>query len=222
VALVTDAQWLKVLAETFSFVSPAQIKVFERARIDEVLAEFAENTVEHVRQETDILTGSIDFPPTRVSFRDRHVLIVVRGERHRRDLKALRAYIRNVRPLIVAVDGGADGVLEAGMKPDLILGDMDSISDATLRGGAEVVVHAYPEEETGLLEIEAVPDLDGLTVAVRDFGRGISPRPGVDRPSLRIGLALIAVASSRFQVVPTRRSTRKGAETEATEELPND
>jgi uncharacterized membrane-anchored protein len=117
----------------------------QRARIDEVLAEFAENTVEHVRQETDILTGAIDFPPTRLSFRDRHVLIVVRGERHRRDLKALRSYIRNVRPLIVAVDGGADGVLEAGLKPDMILGDMDSASDAALNCGAELVVHAYPD-----------------------------------------------------------------------------
>jgi uncharacterized membrane-anchored protein len=117
----------------------------QRARIDEVLAEFAENTVEHVRQETDILTGAIDFPPTRMSFRDRHVLIVVRGERHRRDLKALRTYIRNVRPLIVAVDGGADGVLEAGLKPDMILGDMDSASDAALGCGAELVVHAYPD-----------------------------------------------------------------------------
>jgi uncharacterized membrane-anchored protein len=117
----------------------------QRERIDEVLAEFAENTVEHVRQETDILTGSIDFPPTRVSFRDRHVLIVVRGERHRRDLKALRSYIRNVRPLIVAVDGGADGVLEAGLKPDIILGDMDSASDAALSCGAELIVHAYPD-----------------------------------------------------------------------------
>lgn len=117
----------------------------QRERIDEVLAEFAENTVEHIRQETDILTGSIDFPPTRVSFRDRHVLIVVRGERHRRDLKALRTYIRNVRPLIVAVDGGADGVLEAGLRPDVILGDMDSASDAALACGAELIVHAYPD-----------------------------------------------------------------------------
>jgi uncharacterized membrane-anchored protein len=117
----------------------------QRARIDQVLAEFAENTVEHVRQETDILTGSIDFPATRVSFRDRHVLIVVRGERHRRDLKALRTYIRNVRPLIVAVDGGADGVLEAGLKPDIILGDMDSASDSALACGAELIVHAYPD-----------------------------------------------------------------------------
>ncbi|HEY6729876.1 MAG TPA: putative cytokinetic ring protein SteA [Solirubrobacterales bacterium] len=116
-----------------------------RARIDEALGEFAENTVAHVREETDLLTGNIAFPPTRASFRDRHVLIVVRGDRHRRDLKALRSYIRDVRPLIVAVDGGADGVLEAGLKPDVILGDMDSASDAALSCGAELIVHAYPD-----------------------------------------------------------------------------
>jgi uncharacterized membrane-anchored protein len=116
-----------------------------RKRIDEALGEFAENTVAHVREETDLLTGNIAFPPTRASFRDRHALIVVRGERHRRDLKALRAYIRDVRPLIIAVDGGADGVLEAGLKPDVILGDMDSASDAALRCGAELIVHAYPD-----------------------------------------------------------------------------
>jgi len=117
----------------------------QRERIDEALAEFAENTVEHVREETDILTGSIEFPPTRASFRDRQVLIVVRGDRHRRDLKALRAYIRDMRPLVVAVDGGANGLLEAGMKPDVILGDMDSASDEALGCGAELIVHAYPD-----------------------------------------------------------------------------
>jgi uncharacterized membrane-anchored protein len=117
----------------------------QRERVDEALAEFAENTVAHVRQETDLLTGSIEFPPTRASFRDRHVLIVVRGDRHRHDLKALRAYIRDVRPLVVAVDGAADGVLEAGMKPDVILGDMDSAGDRALRCGAELIVHAYPD-----------------------------------------------------------------------------
>src|ERR1700761_712543 len=72
-----------------------------------------------------------------------------------------------------------------------------------------VVVHAYPEGETGLLEVDAVPDGDGLTVAVRDFGLGISPRPGVDRPSLRIGLALIAALSSSFEI---RGGVERGTE----------
>jgi uncharacterized membrane-anchored protein len=117
----------------------------QRERVDEALADFAENTVAHVRQEADLLTDAIEFPPTRTSFRDRHVLIVVRGDRHRRDLKALRAYIRDVRPLVVAVDGGADGCLEAGLKPHVILGDMDSAGDEALRCGAELIVHAYPD-----------------------------------------------------------------------------
>ncbi|HEU5141970.1 MAG TPA: putative cytokinetic ring protein SteA, partial [Solirubrobacterales bacterium] len=89
-------------------------------------------------------TGTVQFPATKAVFRDRHVLIVVRGDRHRRDLKALRAYVRDVRPIVVAVDGGADGALEAGLTPDVILGDMDSASDAALRCGAELIVHAYP------------------------------------------------------------------------------
>ncbi len=117
----------------------------QHERVDEALTDFVENTMAHVRQETDLLTGSIEFPPTRASFRDRHALIVVRGDRHRRDLKALRAYIRDVRPLVVAVDGGADGAIEAGLKPDVILGDMDSASDEALRCGAELIVHAYPD-----------------------------------------------------------------------------
>ncbi len=117
----------------------------QRERVDEALAEFAENTVAHVRQETDLLTGAVEFPATRTVFRDRQVLIVVRGEGHRSDLKALNAYIRDVRPLVVAVDGGAEGCLAAGLCPDVILGDMDSAGDAALGCGAELIVHAYPD-----------------------------------------------------------------------------
>ena len=116
-----------------------------RERIDRALAEFAENTMSHIRQEGELLAGRIDFPGTRTDFRDRHVLIVVRGTTHRKDLRTLRAYIQDVRPLLVGVDGGADAILEAGLRPDVILGDMDSASDRALRSGAELVVHAYPD-----------------------------------------------------------------------------
>jgi len=117
----------------------------QRAEIDEALAAFAENTMAHLRHEGELLAGAIEFPVTRTKFRDRHALIVVRGTTHRRDIKALGAYIRDVRPLLVGVDGGADAILEAGLQPDIVLGDMDSASDGALRCGAELIVHAYPD-----------------------------------------------------------------------------
>ena len=81
----------------------------------------------------------------RTDFRDRHALIVVRGTTYRHDLRTLRAYIEDTRPVLVGVDGGADAILEEGFKPDMILGDMDSATDAVLTCGAEVVVHAYAD-----------------------------------------------------------------------------
>ncbi|HEX4670388.1 MAG TPA: ATP-binding protein [Solirubrobacterales bacterium] len=63
-----------------------------------------------------------------------------------------------------------------------------------------VIVHAYPAGEPGLLEVEAAQEQEGLTVVVRDFGMGIQPRPDIDRPSLRIGLTLIAALSRSFEI----------------------
>jgi anti-sigma regulatory factor (Ser/Thr protein kinase) len=82
---------------------------------------------------------------------------------------------------------------------------MDEVSLADLKtvvteACMNVVVHAYPGQENGLLEVEAASDLDGITVVVRDHGGGIRPRPDLQRPSLRIGLTLIAALSSSFEI----------------------
>jgi uncharacterized membrane-anchored protein len=119
----------------------------QRARIDRALHDFTENTMAHLREEGGLLSGTIELPETRTRFRDRHVLIVVRGTDHARDLRALRSYIEDVDPILVGVDGGADAILSEGRMPDLILGDMDSASETALRSGAELVVHAYPDGE---------------------------------------------------------------------------
>ncbi len=106
---------------------------------------FAANTLEFLRRERDLLTSGIDPPKLATSMKDRHVLVVVRGYRYREDLRTLRPYIREYRPVMLAVDGGADALLDAGYRPHLIIGDMDSISDEALQVGAELVVHAYPD-----------------------------------------------------------------------------
>jgi uncharacterized membrane-anchored protein len=116
-----------------------------RHEVGEALERFAQNTIEHMREERELLAGRIPLPRFATDFRDRSTLVVVRGVGHQRDLRALRPFIRDMRPVIVAVDGGADALLEEGLTPSMIVGDMDSASEAALRCGAELVVHSYPD-----------------------------------------------------------------------------
>jgi len=106
---------------------------------------FAANTLEFLRHEVDLLTNGVQVPKLATTMDGRHVLVVVRGYRYREDLRALRPYIREYRPVMLAVDGGADALLEAGYRPDVIIGDMDSVTDDALCSGAELVVHAYAD-----------------------------------------------------------------------------
>jgi uncharacterized membrane-anchored protein len=116
-----------------------------RREIGEALERFAHNTIEHMREERELLAGRIELPRFATDFRDRSTLVVVRGVGHQRDLRALRPFIRDLRPVLVAVDGGAEALLEEGLTPDMIVGDMDSAGQAALRCGAELVVHSYPD-----------------------------------------------------------------------------
>ncbi|WP_298806595.1 putative cytokinetic ring protein SteA [uncultured Pseudokineococcus sp.] len=104
---------------------------------------FAANTLEYMLREKDLLFDGVGVPDVRTSFAGRQALVVVRGYHYREDLATLRPYIREYRPVLIGVDGGADAVLEAGHALDMVVGDMDSVSDAALTSGAEVVVHAY-------------------------------------------------------------------------------
>jgi uncharacterized membrane-anchored protein len=116
-----------------------------RAHLAEEMAAFARNTTEFMRAEAEAFAGAHDVSQIRTEMRGRHVLIVVRGYDHKEDLAVLKPYIRECRPVAVGVDGGADALVEAGVRPDVIVGDMDSVSDRTLGCGAELVVHAYTD-----------------------------------------------------------------------------
>jgi len=116
-----------------------------RAGLSVQLEAFATNTMEYMKRERALLLDGVGVPDVATPIEGRHVLVVVRGYDYKEDLQALRSYIRDYRPVLVGVDGGADALVEAGHRPDMIIGDMDSVSDDVLRSGAEVVVHAYPD-----------------------------------------------------------------------------
>jgi uncharacterized membrane-anchored protein len=109
------------------------------------LEAFAANTMEYLRQERDLLLDGVGVPDVDTRIAGRHCLIVVRGYDYKADLDVLRPYIREFKPVLIGVDGGADALVEAGYTPDMIIGDMDSVTDDVLRCGAEVIVHAYPD-----------------------------------------------------------------------------
>jgi uncharacterized membrane-anchored protein len=116
-----------------------------RAGLSTQLEAFAANTMEYMRRERALLLDGVGVPDVRTAVEGRHVLVVVRGYDYKEDLAALRPYIRDYRPVLIGVDGGADALIEAGYTPDVVIGDMDSVSDGALTCGAEVVVHAYPD-----------------------------------------------------------------------------
>jgi uncharacterized membrane-anchored protein len=135
-----------------------------RAGLSAQLEAFAANTMEYMKRERALLLDGVGVPDVTTRLDGRHVLIVVRGYDYKQDLHALRPYIRDYRPVLIAVDGGADALLEAGYVPDLIVGDMDSVTDEALVCGAEVIVHAYADGRApGLARVE------GLGVAAVTF-----------------------------------------------------
>jgi uncharacterized membrane-anchored protein len=119
----------------------------QRGRVTEALEAFADNTLRFLREEGRLLAEGIEFPQLETRFRDRHALVVARGPGHKRDLRIVRGYVRDFKPVLVGVDGGADALLAAGYRPDVIVGDMDSVSDEALRTASEVLVHAYEDGE---------------------------------------------------------------------------
>ncbi|MGH2663779.1 MAG: putative cytokinetic ring protein SteA [Actinomycetota bacterium] len=114
-----------------------------RSRLAGQFDAFARNTMEYMQRERDLLFGGEGMPELSHDLSRRHVLVVVRGTNYREDLAALRAYVRDVKPVLIGVDGGSDALLDQGYRPDVIVGDMDSVTDRALRSGAELVLHAY-------------------------------------------------------------------------------
>jgi uncharacterized membrane-anchored protein len=142
--LSTDGQ---VVAEGTLYTAEILDEQLQYARegLSDQIDAFADNTMTYLREEKELLLEGVGVPEVQTPIDGQHVLIVVRGYDYRSDLDALRPYISENRPLLMGVDGGADALLEAGYKPDMIIGDMDSCSDAALKSGAELVVHAYKD-----------------------------------------------------------------------------
>lgn len=139
----------RVVAEGCAQDMDTMTAILEASRqsMGDELERFASNTLEYLRREGHLLVDNPEIPDIAVDFRGRQVLVVVRGVDYKKDLQLLErsGYIREQKPLLIGVDGGADALLAMGKVPDVIIGDMDSVSEKALRCGAVMVVHGYAD-----------------------------------------------------------------------------
>ena len=182
-------------------------RILDKAKqsISTELERFAENTIGYIKDERDVLLEATRLPEVKTDFHGRHVLIVVRGYDYKDDLAALGAYIREVRPLLIGVDGGADAIMDVGLKPDMIIGDMDSVTTETLLSGAELVVHAYADGHApGLERLEAL-GLPGVTFEASGTSEDIAMLLAFER-----GAELIVAVGTHANLVEFLDKGRKG------------
>jgi uncharacterized membrane-anchored protein len=177
-----------------------------RKRLGIEMKKFSQNTLEFIAREGGTFFGDIKLPPLKTQFRGRHSLVVVRGYDYKHDLKILKSYTRDVKPVIIAVDGGADALIDEGFKPDLIVGDMDSVSDEALKSGAELVVHAYSDGRA--------PGIERLEkLGLKKFHIFKSPGTSEDVALLlayELGSELIVAVGTHFNIIEFLDKGREG------------
>lgn len=175
-----------------------------RANLEIELDQFVENTLQYAKKEKSLILD-LQVPQVKTIIRDRHVLIVVRGQDYRADLMAIKSYIRDIRPVVIGVDGGADACWELNLKPDMIIGDMDSVSDEALLLGAELVVHAYPDGRAPGMERLQKLGLEGMTF----------PAPGTSEDIAMLlayehGASLIVAVGTHSNIIDFLEKGRPG------------
>jgi uncharacterized membrane-anchored protein len=176
-----------------------------RLRIGSELREFARNTLDYIDLEAEETFEPLVLPPLRTMLRGRHALVVVRGFDYKTDLKALRAYIREYQPALIAVDGGADALIDEGRTPDIIIGDFDSLTPVAMKCGAELIHHVHPDGRA--------PGRDNLDAAGARYETFVTPGTSEDAAMLlayEAGAELIVAVGTHATMVEFLDKGRRG------------
>jgi len=176
-----------------------------KANLAAELSRFIENTMAYARNEIGLICNEFEVPPVKTVFKSRHALIIVRGKNYKEDLKAIKPYIDDMKPVLIGVDGGADALAEFGLRADVVVGDMDSVSDSVLMSGAELVVHAYPDGKAPGMERLSQLHLPGVVFAAPGTSEDIAMLMAYE-----LGAELIVAVGTHSNMIDFLEKGRRG------------
>lgn len=138
--------------EELNFKKIEELLKIGYSNMENELDKFIENTLEYAKKEKELVLEKGNIPNINTRMINKHALVVVRGKDYKKDLLAIQNYIVEMKPVLIGVDGGGDALLEFGYIPDIVIGDMDSVSDRCLKISKEIIVHAYKDGSAPGLE----------------------------------------------------------------------
>ncbi|MCW2600631.1 MAG: thiamine pyrophosphokinae, catalytic region [Frankiales bacterium] len=124
------------------------------------VADLTSNATGFLLDERDLLLEGAGLPALSTPLEGRHVVVVAHGGHAADELAQLRGYLHEHRPVLIGVEGGAEVLLAAGLRPQVLVGDPLAMTDAALRSAGEVVVRAGSD---------GIPRLQDLGVTVVPF-----------------------------------------------------
>lgn len=128
------------------------------------LANFTANALDQADREADTILKGAGLPDIDLDMRGRHVVVIAPGVQYRTELASLKRYLRDHRPVIVAIGEAADAALKLASAPDLIIGDLDGVGDDVLRSADRVLLHEPSGGNAGQARVDAL----GIAHAVAD------------------------------------------------------
>lgn len=173
--------------------------------MEKLLENFIENTLEYAKKEKGFILGQFEMPEIQTKIAGKHVLVVTRGSSFKKDIKAIKSYITEVKPVIIAVDGAADALIEEKIKPHIIIGDMDSVSEESLFKCDEIIVHSYPNGYAPGLERIKTLGLDAKVIACPGTSEDVALLLAYEK-----GAELIVSVGSHSSMLDFLEKGRKG------------
>jgi uncharacterized membrane-anchored protein len=120
------------------------------------LASFTANAMDVVAHDAGILLGGKDVPNVGIDLAGKQVVVVAPGYRYAEQLASIKRYMREHKPVLIAVSEAADVAAANARTPAVIVGNVESVSETALTAAKAIVVHDPSANEAGLNRVESL------------------------------------------------------------------